>query len=59
MPTSAPSHVFEVVPTEAADERFQVKRGGRDTFYAYHGSRVENFHSILNYGLQSHLNKVC
>ena len=29
-----------------------------DVWYAYHGSRVDNFHSILNNGLHAHLNKV-
>lgn len=29
----------------------------RDVWYAYHGSRVDNFHSILNNGLHAHLNK--
>ncbi|ORX60887.1 ADP-ribosylation [Piromyces finnis] len=27
------------------------------SFYAYHGSSFENFHSILHYGLQTNLNK--
>jgi len=28
------------------------------SFYGYHGSLFENFHSILHYGLQTNLNKV-
>lgn len=28
-----------------------------DTKFAYHGTRFYNIYSILNYGLQQHLNK--
>lgn len=28
------------------------------TFNAFHGSRLENFHSIMHFGLQQHFNKV-
>ena len=58
VPSPNPTHIFEVVASAAAEDKFQDKRAGRDLFYAYHGSRVENFHSILNFGLQSHMNKV-
>ena len=29
----------------------------KKTYWAFHGSRLDNFYSILNYGLQQHLNK--
>lgn len=53
-----PNFVFELTYSQAADAKFQDVRNGRDLFYAYHGSRLENFHSILHHGLASHLNKV-
>lgn len=52
-----PNYIFEVLPSESADEKFQALRQGRDLLYAYHGSRLENFHSILHNGLASHMNK--
>ena len=54
-----PTHVFEVKPSDASNEKFEERRGDKDIIYAVHGSRVENFHSILNYGLQGHMSKVC
>lgn len=38
--------------------KFEKTRAGRDLFYAFHGSRLENFHSIIHNGLHCHLNKV-
>ncbi|XP_029378901.1 protein mono-ADP-ribosyltransferase PARP16 isoform X2 [Echeneis naucrates] len=37
--------------------RFEKTRAGRNVFYAFHGSRLENFHSIIHNGLHCHLNK--
>uniref|UniRef100_A0A0E9TQ61 Poly [ADP-ribose] polymerase n=2 Tax=Anguilla anguilla TaxID=7936 RepID=A0A0E9TQ61_ANGAN len=37
--------------------RFEKTRGERDLLYAFHGSRLENFHSIIHNGLHCHLNK--
>jgi len=54
-----PNYIFEVEPNSVADEKFEHLRGSRDVMYAYHGSRVENFYSILHNGLASHMNKVC
>lgn len=53
-----PNFVFEVTYSQAADAKFQDLRKGRELLYAYHGSRLENFHSILHHGLASHMNKV-
>uniref|UniRef100_A0A8B8DSH8 Poly [ADP-ribose] polymerase n=1 Tax=Crassostrea virginica TaxID=6565 RepID=A0A8B8DSH8_CRAVI len=53
-----PNYVFEVNYSEAANTKFQDVRKGRELLYAYHGSRLENFHSILHHGLASHMNKV-
>ena len=50
-----PHHIFEV--STNASSRWKVKVDGRKTLWAFHGSRLDNFYSILNYGLQQHLNK--
>ncbi|XP_065836845.1 protein mono-ADP-ribosyltransferase PARP16-like [Oscarella lobularis] len=59
-----PSYVVELLWSESsslggegAGSQFSRLSQTHGTFYAYHGSRVENFHSILRYGLISHLNK--
>ncbi|XP_069137274.1 LOW QUALITY PROTEIN: protein mono-ADP-ribosyltransferase PARP16-like [Argopecten irradians] len=52
-----PDFVFEVIPSEAEEAKFQDTRSHRKTMFAYHGSRLENFHSILHNGLASHMNK--
>ncbi|XP_071107834.1 protein mono-ADP-ribosyltransferase PARP16-like [Haliotis cracherodii] len=54
----SPNFIFEVTPSETNDAKFQVVRNNRKVFFAYHGSRIENFHSILHNGLASHMNKV-
>ena len=55
----APSHIFEVKHSEISNAKFDELRQDMDVLYGYHGSRVENFYSILNNGLHAHLNKVC
>lgn len=42
-----------------AEAKFQKLKlsSGYETKYAYHGTRFYNVYSILNYGLQQHLNK--
>jgi len=54
----APDYVFAVKYSDDVDKKFDQLRGDRRVMCAYHGSRLENFHSILHYGLQGHLNKV-
>ena len=53
-----PQCFFELVYSQEKEEKWQrvVKEYG--TFLAYHGSRMENFHSIIHNGLLSHMNKV-
>ncbi|XP_049541628.1 protein mono-ADP-ribosyltransferase PARP16-like [Anopheles darlingi] len=55
-----PSHIFEVVhrDDQSAERLFRENASHFRTRHAYHGSRLFNFHSILQYGLQQHLNKV-
>ncbi|OWF54131.1 mono [ADP-ribose] polymerase PARP16-like [Mizuhopecten yessoensis] len=57
-PATNPDFVFEVIRSEADDAKFEETRRQRKTMFAYHGSRLENFHSILHNGLASHMNKI-
>lgn len=60
MPGPKPTHIFEVssLPNSIAEEKFRSYLNDSPTLFAYHGSKLESFHSILNYGLQQHLCKV-
>lgn len=60
MPGPKPTHIFQVVSSvdSVAEKKFSSYHNDAPTIYAYHGSKVESFHSILNYGLQQHLCKV-
>ena len=53
-----PSYVFEVQYNSAANQRFEELRQAKDLMYAYHGSRLDNFYSIIHNGLYAHMNKV-
>lgn len=55
-----PNLIFQVVsPNQSTKEdRWKATTRGHSTFYAYHGSRLENFHSIVHYGIQQHMSKV-
>ena len=53
-----PSYVFEVTASQENEDKFESLRNGRNCFYAYHGSRFDNFFSILHNGLNIDLNKV-
>lgn len=54
-----PDFIFEVEysDTNAHNAKFNELSQSREVWYAYHGSRVDNFHSILHNGLHAHLNK--
>jgi len=52
-----PTHIFEVHYHEVSETKWQSRVGGRSIMHAYHGSRIENFHSILHHGLAAHMNK--
>jgi poly [ADP-ribose] polymerase 16 len=60
MDVQAPNMIFEVVTknSDLVDGKWANWHHNLGTMNAYHGSRLENFHSILRYGLQQHLNKV-
>jgi len=53
-----PDYLFAVTYSEDINKKFDQLRGDRRVMYACHGSRLENFHSILHHGLHGHLNKV-
>ncbi|MGH0140885.1 UNVERIFIED_CONTAM: hypothetical protein FKN15_049139 [Acipenser sinensis] len=52
-----PDFLFEIVYCDQMNAKFEETKGERDLFYAFHGSRLENFHSIVHNGLHCHLNK--
>ncbi|KOC68437.1 Poly [ADP-ribose] polymerase 16 [Habropoda laboriosa] len=54
MSVVAPNLIFQVASTKqsTSEDRWKTLAQGHSTFYAYHGSRLENFHSIIHYGLQ-------
>lgn len=60
MPVATPNLIFQVASAKqsTSEERWRELARGHTTFFAYHGSRLENFHSIIHYGLQQHLCKV-
>ncbi|XP_053811055.1 protein mono-ADP-ribosyltransferase PARP16 isoform X2 [Vidua chalybeata] len=53
----APDYLFEIVYCDRMNTKFAETKGERDLIYAFHGSRLENFHSILHHGLHCHLNR--
>ncbi|PNF35496.1 Mono [ADP-ribose] polymerase PARP16 [Cryptotermes secundus] len=55
----APNLIFQLVgnPCGTNEMRWKEVSRGHKTLYAFHGSRLDNFHSILHYGLQKHFSK--
>ncbi|KAJ6643018.1 Protein mono-ADP-ribosyltransferase PARP16 [Pseudolycoriella hygida] len=58
-PVSVPTHIFEVVsqPNSPAETKFRQHAENRNKLYAFHGSKIDSFYSIVNFGLQQHLCK--
>ncbi|XP_076644301.1 protein mono-ADP-ribosyltransferase PARP16-like [Halictus rubicundus] len=56
---AAPNLIFQVANARqsTSEEKWKSIAQGCRTFYAYHGSRLENFHSIIHYGLQQSMCK--
>lgn len=56
---ATPNLIFQVVSAKQStvEENWKCAGHGYSTFYAYHGSRLENFHSIIHYGLQQNMCK--
>lgn len=57
-PVPVPDFLFEIEYFNPANAKFYETKGDRELIYAFHGSRLENFHSIIHNGLHCHLNKV-
>ncbi|ETE62238.1 Poly [ADP-ribose] polymerase 16, partial [Ophiophagus hannah] len=57
MPVPVPDFLFEITYCKEMNAKFEDTQAGRDLIYAFHGSRLENFHSIMHNGLQCHLNR--
>ena len=54
----SPDFIYELMYNEQEETRFNKIRGNQQVFLAYHGSKSENFHSIITNGLRNNLNKV-
>lgn len=54
-----PNYIFEIAygSISPAEVKWQAVKEGFSTMFAYHGSRLDNFHSIIYHGLQQHMNK--
>jgi poly [ADP-ribose] polymerase 16 len=54
-----PTFIFEVTrrPNSTVEQKFQKYSEEFGTEFAFHGSKTSNFYSILNHGLNQHLNK--
>ncbi|XP_070498633.1 protein mono-ADP-ribosyltransferase PARP16-like [Chironomus tepperi] len=54
-----PNYIFQInyKNTSAAERKFNQLKFGNTTKFAYHGTKFYCMYSILNYGLQQHLNK--
>lgn len=59
VPGPKPTYIFEVTTSDEtfAEEKFRGYKQQFNSTFGYHGSKLESFHSILNYGLQQHLCK--
>ncbi|XP_012289106.1 mono [ADP-ribose] polymerase PARP16 [Orussus abietinus] len=54
-----PNLIFQVASAKqsTSEEKWKIAAKGHSTFYAFHGSRLENFYSIIHYGLQQNMCK--
>ena len=53
-----PQYIFELEYNDEQEAKFQSSVGSHGIMLAYHGSSVENFHSIIHNGLLNLFNKV-
>lgn len=60
MQFTPPNLIFQIENTKrsVSTDKWESTAQRFSTFYAYHGSRLENFHSIIHYGLQQNMCKV-
>ncbi|XP_007904058.1 protein mono-ADP-ribosyltransferase PARP16 [Callorhinchus milii] len=54
---AVPDYLFEIIYCDQMNAKFEETKGDQGVIYAFHGSRLENFYSIVHSGLQCHLNK--
>lgn len=56
-----PQYVFEVNYSAKFEANWKKRKDSQGVFYAFHGSSISNFYSILKFGLQQHFSrgKVC
>ena len=53
-----PQFIFELVYSDELERKFRSIADSHGVLLAYHGSSVENFHSIIHNGLLNLFNKV-
>ena len=56
--TVQPDYIFELDYQNTRSKKFAEYAEKYDVKLGYHGSRMDNFHSILHNGLQVHMTKV-
>lgn len=58
-PNVKPTHIFEIYRSSnsKAETKFDNYRAEYKSNYAFHGSKLDSFHSILNHGLHQHMCK--
>ena len=54
----SPTHVFRVIYYEEKEEKFQALGTEFGKVLAFHGTKMENFYSIISNGFLRHMNKV-
>ncbi|XP_066247496.1 protein mono-ADP-ribosyltransferase PARP16-like isoform X2 [Euwallacea similis] len=52
--STLPQYVFKVSYNLKFEEVWKKRVASKDIFYAFHGSSISNFYSILKFGLQQH-----
>nr|XP_039271056.1 protein mono-ADP-ribosyltransferase PARP16-like isoform X1 [Styela clava] len=58
MNTPKPDYIFEISYSATQEKKFCNTQGSASLLHAFHGTKIENFYSILNNGLKNNLNKV-
>ncbi|XP_047985384.1 protein mono-ADP-ribosyltransferase PARP16 [Leguminivora glycinivorella] len=58
-PVPRPQYIFQVSSTSKsnAEQKWKEMSKNHNVFFAYHGSHLENFYSMLSFSVQQHLNK--
>jgi len=58
-PVTRPTHIFKVAYREDSPSELKFQEYAKEfgTAFAFHGTKIFNFHNIVHHGLQQHLNK--